>query len=147
MLKIKNIVMSICIMSLSACSISITTKNNSDINNDTMVYYSIHLKKFKIAEESDKDLFKKISDKKSSFVSYSLCQKEKCNYGEILITENNLQKKDNILVSLNNGKVLIKSVIGDKEYEIYNKEVSLMTIDKGSININGENFSYVVFQN
>ena len=34
--------------------------------------------------------------------------------------------------------------MNDKEYELYNKEVSLMTIDKGSININGEKFSYVI---
>lgn len=80
-------------------------------------------------------------------VIHYVCQKDKCTYSEILVTENNPQKKDNILVSLNNGNVLIKSVVDNKEYELYNKEVSLMTVDKGLVNINGEKFSYVIFQN
>ncbi len=147
MLKIKNIVMCIGIMSLSACSISVTSNIGSDINDDTIVNYSNHAQKMQTENDKDNDLLKKILDKKSSVVSYTLCQKDKCTYAEILVTENNPQKKDNILVSLNNGKVLIKSFVNDKEYELYNKEVSLMTIDKGSININGEKFSYVIFQN
>jgi len=147
MLKIKNIVMCIGIMSLSACSISVTSNIGSDINENTVVNYSAHNKKFKTEKENDKDLLKKILDKKSSVVSYTLCQKDKCTYAEMLVTENNPQKKDNILVSLNNGNVSIKSVLDNKEYELYNKEVSLMSVDEGSININGKKFSYIVFQN
>ena len=147
MLKMKNIVICIGIMSLNACSISVTSNLNSDINDDTIVNYSAHVQKMQTEKENDNDLLKKILDKKSSIVSYTLCKKDKCTYAEILVTENNQQKKDNILVSLNNGNVLIKSVVDNKEYELYNKEVSLMTVDKGSVNINGEKFSYVVFQN
>ncbi len=86
MLKIKNIVMCIGIMSLSACSISVTSNIGSDINDDTIVNYSNHAQKMQTENDKDNDLLKKILDKKSSVVSYTLCQKDKCTYAEILVT-------------------------------------------------------------
>lgn len=147
MLKIKTLIIFIGLMSLNACSISVSSNSNSNITDDTIINYSAHTKKMQAEKTNDKDLLKKILDKKSSIVSYTLCRKEKCDYAEILVSENKPQKKDNILVSLNNGKVVIKSIVDNKEYELYNKEVSLMTVDKGLVNINGEKFSYVIFQN
>lgn len=65
------------IIYLSACSISVTSNLNSDITDDTIVNYSAHNKKMQTEKENDKDLLKKILDKKSSVVSYTLCMSKR----------------------------------------------------------------------